>query len=781
MSLADPRTLEAIDFAGVRERVVRATRTERGRARASGFSPLTDFESVRREQRRTEALRSLAAGSDLRLMPAVETAALTDAAEVGRALSGSEVRAIGDAIAAAAAAYGAVREHVDLAEVVAPFTPLRDLQRAIADAIDERGSVLDRASHALSRIRRGLVQAQADARDRVSSILNAAKYAKAIQDRIVTIRDGRFVVPLKAEFAGSLPGIVHDTSSSGQTLFVEPLAALETNNRVRTLQIEEEREVARILQALSGEIGRLAGAIEVNVEMLATIDLLAAKADLAERTDSVAPELTDDAAIAIERGRHPLLDERAVPQSLALDETTRLLVISGPNMGGKTVALKMAALFVVMTYCGMQIPAAQGTRVGRFERVVADIGDEQSLAANTSTFSAHLERMREILSGANARTLAIVDEIGGGTEPSAGAALARAMLERLLETGARAIISTHSIELKLFAHATPGIANASVRFDPKTFTPRFELDAGTPGQSLAFPLATRLGIDPEIVERAAALLDQRERDYEAALAELSARNSELREERVKVENERREALHALELLRHDRAEFELQRRGFAARAEERLAQSLRDFVRELQRRASESGDDSDRRRKGKVSPSQTGLLAETLEAIRRDLGIVPNASSPSSAQAYSPGDRVRIVSLNQEGVVAEDYDERLLVSVGSMKMLVEKSDVRREAAASRATRRAEGAETRLSAATRASLELDVRGKRYAEAEPLVERWIDDAILAGSSPLRLIHGKGTGMLGRGLQEYLRAHPGVKSLRYGNEEEGASGVTMIELRS
>jgi DNA mismatch repair protein MutS2 len=781
MSLADPRTLEAIDFAGVRERVVRATRTERGRARAAELSPLTDFDGVRREQRRTEALRSLAAGSDLRLMPAIETSALTEAAQVGRALSGSEVRAIGDAIASAGAAYGAVREHADLAEVVAPFTPLRDLQRAIADAIDERGSVLDRASHALSRIRRSLVQAQGDARDRVSSILNAAKYAKVIQDRIVTIRDGRFVVPLKAEFAGSLPGIVHDTSSSGQTLFVEPLAALETNNRVRTLQIEEEREVARILQALSGEIGRVAGAIEVNVEMLATIDLLAAKADLARRTDSVAPELTDEAAVAIERGRHPLLEERAVPQSLGLDETTRLLVISGPNMGGKTVALKMAGLFVVMTYCGMQIPAAQGTRVGRFERVVADIGDEQSLAANTSTFSAHLERMREILSGANARTLAIVDEIGGGTEPSAGAALARAMLERLLETGARAIISTHSIELKLFAHATHGIANASVRFDPRTFTPTFELDAGTPGQSLAFPLATRLGIDPQIVERAEALLDQRERDYEAALAELSARNSELREERAEVEKERGEAKRALELLRQDRAEFELLRRGFAARAEERLAQSLREFVRELQRRASESSDDSDRRRKAKVSPSQTGLLAETLEAIRRDLGIVPDASSPAETQAYSPGDRVRIVSLNQEGIVAEDYGERLLVSVGSMKMLVEKSDVRREAAASRPSRRAEGAETRLSAATRASLELDVRGKRYAEAEPLVERWIDDAILGGSSPLRLIHGKGTGMLGRGLQEYLRVHPGVKSLRYGNEEEGASGVTMIELRS
>jgi DNA mismatch repair protein MutS2 len=655
------------------------------------------------------------------------------------------------------------------------------VQRAIVDALDERGAVLDRASHALSRIRRGLAQAQAEARDRASSILNAAKNAKAIQDRIVTIRDGRFVIPIKAEFAGTVPGIVHDASSSGQTLFVEPLAALETNNRVRTLQIEEEREVERILAALSAEVGKHAAEIEANVGMLAVVDLLAAKAELARRTDSLAPELSDAAELAIERGRHPLLDERAVPQSLAVDEETRLLVISGPNMGGKTVALKMAGLFVVMTYCGMQIPAAGGTRIGRYERVIADIGDEQSLVANASTFSAHLQRMREILAGAGPGTLAIVDEIGGGTEPSAGAALARAMLERLLESGARALVSTHSVELKLFAHSRPGVSNASVRFDPKTFEPTFELDVGTPGQSLAFPLAERLGIDPAIVERAAALLERRERDYEAALAELAVRNSELREERSGLEGERREATRELDSLRRERAELDSARRGFGARAEERLQQSLRDFVRELQQRASASAA-PDRGRRGKVTSAQAALLAQTVEAMRRDLGILPEQHAVEEAQTYAPGDRVRIISLNQEGIVAEDYDERLLVSIGSMKMLVEKNDVRREGDAVRGARRSgSDAEVRLSAASRSLAALDVRGKRYAEAEPLVERWIDDALLAGNSSLRLIHGKGTGMLGRGLQEYLRAHVGVKSLRYGNEEEGSTGVTMIELRT
>ncbi|MGA7356769.1 MAG: Smr/MutS family protein [Candidatus Cybelea sp.] len=773
MALADSRTLEALDFAGVRERVVAATRTARGRAFAVELMPLDEFQLVRHEQRRTEAVRSLMAGFDLRIMPAIETASLTEAAQVGRTLSGSDLHSIGEAVAAAGAARRAVGEHPDLSGVVAGYTPLRELQRAIGDAVDERGAVLDRASPALGRIRRSLTQAQADARDRVTSILNSAKHAKTVQDRIVTVRNGRFVIPIKAEMAGALPSIVHDTSASGQTLFVEPLAALETNNRVRTLQIEEEREIQRILEALSHEVGRHAPAIDANVEMLARIDLLAAKAELSLRSQSVAPELSEEPEIAVEHGRHPLLGDRAVPQSLAVDEKTRLLVISGPNMGGKTVALKMAGLFVVMTYCGMQLPAGSGTRIGRFERVVADIGDEQSLVANASTFSAHLDRMREMLEGANARTLAIVDEIGGGTEPSAGAALAIAMLERLLACGARAIVSTHSLELKLFAHAAPSVANASVRFDPKTFAPTFELDVGTPGQSLAFPLATRLGISPQIVERAAALLERRELDYEAALAELALRSSELREAREGLERERAAASRQLESLHRERHELDEERRRFSVRAEERLSQTLRDFVRDQQQR--------------RPSRSQAATLAQTLETMRRELGIRHGDEAAESADAYSPGDRVRVLSLNQEGIVTEDWDERLLVSIGSMKVMVEKSDVRREQRVVKGERGqtprgdTRHGQTRLEAATRASGSLDVRGKRYAEAEPLVERWIDDALLAGTSPLRLVHGKGTGMLGRGLQEHLREHPAVKSLRYGNEEEGSTGVTLIELRT
>jgi DNA mismatch repair protein MutS2 len=779
MSIADLRTLEALDFASVRDRVAGATRTERGRAYADELLPKSEFEIVRREQLRTEAVRALAAGADFTIMRAVETARFTEAARIGRTLAPSELRSIGDALAAAAAAHRAARESRDLAPVLVPYTPLRELAHSIVDAIDERGAVLDRASPALGRIRRTLVQAHAEARDRIGSILNGAKYAKAIQDRVVTIRDGRFVIPIKAEFAGALPGIVHDTSSSGQTLFIEPLAALESNNRVRTLQIEEEREVQRVLQVFSKRVADAAVEIDANVEVLAVLDLLAAKAEVARASGGSMPELSDEPEITIINGRHPLLAERAVPQSLTLDGETRLLVISGPNMGGKTVALKMAGLFVVMTYCGMQVPASPGTRIGSFERVVADIGDDQSLVANTSTFSAHLQRMREVLDGANARTLAIVDEIGGGTEPSAGAALAIAMLERLLAAGARAIVSTHSTELKLFAHATLAVANASVRFDPATFEPTFQLDLGAPGQSLAFPLAARMGIADEIVDRAAALLEDRERDYEAALAELSLRNSELREERLRLERERSGVADEQTRLHRERDELDAERRRFGAGAEERLQQGLREFVRELERRAAESG--SERSRRARVTPSQAALLTETIEAIRRDLGVRSKAQRSDEGRSFAPGDRVRVLSLNQDGVVVEDWNERLLVAVGSMKMTVERNDVRFEGGEPKRVRDAAASDARLAAAGRTATALDVRGKRFAEAEPLVDRWIDDALLAGSSPVRLIHGKGTGMLGRGLQEYLRTHPAVTSLRYGTEEEGSTGVTIVELRS
>ena len=794
--LADQRTLETLDYASVRERVVGQTRTERGRHLAEDLCPFVDFERIKREQAATEAVRELIVSADLHVLPAVDTADLTQRASIGTSLSATELRAVGDAVAAAAAAYNKIHtSHPEVSKdpepvegrilqaITAGYQPLKDLQRAITDAIDERGTVLERASHALGRIRKNLQTAQAEARDRVSALLRSAKYSKAIQDAVVTIREGRFVIPIKAEFGGEVPGIVHDTSSSGQTLFIEPLAALDANNRLRTLRLEEEREIARILQELSRHVGTHADQIERNVEMLAQIDLLVAKARVAQAMNARMPELEESATLSIREGRHPLLADRAIPQSLELSDQTRLIVISGPNMGGKTVALKMVGLFVAMTYSGMQIPAADGSRIGCFTRVFADIGDEQSIAENTSTFSAHLRRMRQIISEADARSLVLVDEIGGGTEPTSGAALAVAMLERLLKVRACGVVTTHATELKLFAHQTAGVANASVRFDPQTFAPTYHLDVGTPGQSLAFPLARSQGIPSEIITRAESLLSTRERDYESALAELSDLNARLQAERDTVDRERSHIERLQENLRSRTEALERERRTFAEQAEARMQRALREFSEELARRASEQQS-----AKPKITPGQSALLSRTIEQMHRELKLGHGEVSNRPEQrrgAFEPGDHVRVLSYGQDGTVISDNGETVLVAIGPMKTVVAKADVERrgsprQAEVSKHAGRARGAQTQMEAATRTMAELDVRGKRYIEAEPVVDQWIDEAALAGNSPLRLIHGKGTGMLGRGLQEFLHGHPQVKSVRYGDENEGGGGVTIVELR-
>ena len=789
MSLADPRTLETLDFAGVRDRVIAQTRTERGRAYAEALTPHTDFEQVRREQAATEHIRALVAAADMHVQAAADTADFTQRAAIGTTLAAAELRAIGDAIAAAAAAYNKTREQPDdaIASITAPYRPLKDVHRALTDAIDERGTVLERASPALGRIRKNIQHAQNEARDRVSAMLRSSKYARAIQDAVVTIREGRFVVPIKAEFSGEVPGIVHDTSSSGQTLFVEPLAALDANNRLRTLRLEEEREIARILQELSRLAGANAEQIDINIEMLAQLDLLVAKARVAQAMNARPAELLDDPILCITDGRHPLLGDRAVPQSLELTNDVRLMVISGPNMGGKTVALKMVGLFVAMTYAGMQIPAAAGSQIGHFTRIFTDIGDEQSIAENASTFSAHLRRMREIIAHAGERSLVLVDEIGGGTEPTSGAALAVAMLERLLDVRACGIVTTHATELKLFAHQTNGVANASVRFDPQSFAPTYHLDVGMPGQSLAFPLARSLGIPGALIARAESLLGSRERDYEGALAELSELSAQLQSERDALARERSHVGKLQENLRSRTDALEKERREFADAAEARMQQTLRDFSTELARRAAER---QQQHAKARVTPGQSALLQRTIDQMRRDIGVKagPAAAgdSPEPA-ALAEGDLVRVASLNSDGTVIADNGDSVLVAIGAMKTVVAKSDVHRrgrsteEKARARAARRESGGgAARMEAATRTMAELDVRGKRYIEAEPVVDSWIDEAVLAGNSPLRLIHGKGTGMLGRGLQEFLRAHPHVKNVRYGGESEGGGGVTIFELR-
>jgi len=780
MSVIDAHGRDVLDFDRIRERLAGLTHAAPAYARAADLEPSSDFAQVRRLVAETSEMRALTreAGFGLARIADVDEA-LANAAR-GVPIAALDLRAIADALGAAAYAARTIREseHTPLLrERIAAFRPLPNIVARIVEAIDERGFVLDRASPALGRIRRGIVQAQDDARERAAAVLRSAKYARAIQDHIVTVRDGRFVVPIKAEFGGEVPGIVHDASSSGATLFIEPLEALETNNRLRSLRVQEEHEVARILAELSALAGSEAAQIGVDVALYVELDLAAARAALAERMDAVAPLLVDEAVIDVHDGRHPLLDDRAVPQSLRLDDDIRLLLISGPNMGGKTVALKMVGLFVTMAGCGMHLPAVTAT-IGRFTRIFTDIGDEQSIAQNASTFSAHLRRLAAIVDGADDRALILIDEIGAGTEPGAGAALAVAVLERFIVVGARCIATTHATELKLFGAEHAHVRNASVRFDPLTYAPTYQLDIGSPGQSLAFALARTMQLDPEVVARAEALLSRAERDYDRALAELAHERTRTTQERERLDRERVE-LHTLEEVARRKADVaERERHELASRAEARLADALRRFTAELERRSAQNGP----RTRARVTPGQSDLLARTIDEMRRDLGI--DAAPRRSGTAKQPigvGDRVVVTTLDQEGVVAEDFGEFALVTIGSMRTTVPKAELQRRGGAAPRPARDQGASAaKLATASNAQTQLDVRGQRYVEAEPKVDQWIDGAVLMGYSPLRLVHGKGTGLLGRGLQEYLRAHPNVTGVRYGNADEGGSGVTVFELR-
>ncbi len=786
---ADERTLEVLDFSAVRALVARQTTTERAAELARNLQPGPDLATVRLEQAATVEMRAIVGDGTFALPRTRDVGDSVARAARGGSLGAEDLRDVGFSLAAADAAVRRVRG------ARAPVLQARcrashglpEVAAAVDRAIGERGDVLDRASVALSRLRRNAAHAQDEARDRCAAILRQARYAKAIGDAIVTVREGRFVVPVKTEFSGMLPGVVHDTSSSGHTLFVEPLDALDVNNRLRTLRLEEEREVARILAELSALVGSKAEQAQINLAVLADLDLVLARARVAETMGAVAPRILNDPVADIRGGRHPLLGDRAVPQSLRLDADVRIIIISGPNMGGKTVTLKLLGLFVAMAYCGMQLPAAEGTAIGAFDYLGCDAGDEQSIAENASTFSAHLRRLRTILAGTGARSLVLIDEIASGTEPASSAALAIALIEELLRRGAHGIVTTHSTELKLFAAGTPHVQNASVRFDPDTYTPTYQLDLGSPGRSLAFPLARALGLDEDIVARAEALLSRSERDYDRALEELAEVRSQATLERDALARERA-ALAGLETTARERTEaLERERRTLARQADERLGRALREFTVELERRRPDRSGSP----RARVTAGQAGLLGRILDDVHRDLGVTAPARPPKAEetqQRTTPaiGDRVFIEALGSEGDVAEDYGATVLVAIGAMKTVVPKTGVRIVRPASdgsgagrRVKAKANAGASTLEAASGARTELDVRGKRFVEAEPLVDKWIDESAMLGLSPLRLIHGKGTGLLGRGLQQYLKTRAGVRDVRYGNADEGSSGVTIFEL--
>lgn len=788
----DERNLKRLEFDRVKERLAGYAASEPGREMAMNLSPMGDIDDI------NEALSRVTEGREiLRLEPTARLDGWNDVREQARrcarggVLEPLDLWRVAQTMSAARYIAGFFRERQEryprMSEIALGLGDFRAVEKKITGAILPGGEVSDRASEKLFSLRRRIVSTQQRVREKLDAITRSTTYQKYLQDAIVTIREGRYVVPVKQEYRAQVPGIVHDQSASGATLFIEPMAVVEANNEVRTLMAEEKQEVARILQELSAAVGGVAEDLLYTVEILAWLDFIMACARYSESLDALAPRVVRETGLDIRKARHPLLPGRAVPISVQLGYDFDTLVVTGPNTGGKTVALKTVGLMVAMAHSGLHLPADEGTVIGMYQDVFVDIGDEQSIEQSLSTFSSHMSNIVGILSRAGSGSLVLLDELGAGTDPDEGAALAQAILDRLRELGAATIATTHYGELKNYAFAADRVENASVEFNPETLRPTYRLLVGRPGQSNAFEIARRLGLDDSVVQWARGYLTAEQRDVADLMRELELA-------RVRAEQEREEA----EKLRREAEEYRRQYQAMVekirTRRDEILARAVAES-RELVKRARREADylieelkTSLKEESARVRDASVGEARRRMKKLQAELDEkAPDGAPRTDAEppaVVQQGDEVFIPRYGQKGIVLEapDRDDNVHVQVGMIRMTINRKELRSTGGDTGKERRPEpGTDNLVRQKVReVSTRLDMRGMRVEEALDEVEKYLDDAVLAGLPHVYLVHGKGTGALRSAVQQLLKEHPRVKSYRLGEQGEGGSGVTVAELK-
>ena len=659
------------------------------------------------------------------------------------------------------------------------------LEEKIETAIVSEEEISDHASSELYQIRRQIRTASAKVRDVLSKITSGN--SKALQDSIVTQRNGRFVVPVKAEYRGSFPGMVHDTSSSGATLFIEPAAVVELNNNIRILQGKEKAEIERILAQLSAEVAQYSDAIRRDYQMLCTLDAIFARGKLGYKMRAMRPRLLETGRTEILKARHPLLDrDKAVPITFCIGGNVDTVIITGPNTGGKTVGIKTLGLLTAMAQCGLQIPAADGSQIVIFDNILADIGDEQSIEQSLSTFSSHMRTIVDILAVAGDRTLVLLDELGAGTDPVEGAALARAIIQELRSRGCTVAATTHYAELKLFGLETPGVENASCEFDVQTLRPTYRLIFGVPGRSNAFAISQRLGLDEHIIENASALIATEDKRFEDVISRLEEKRQALESRLAAAESQKRDAEQANQKARERLSTLEAEREKLILDAKLKAKEII-----DNARAASEMALDEAKKAKQEAMDGKDVNLANARAILR---GTLSEAEKKNAAQraarkamplprALKAGDSVEIVSAGTRGTVLETPKpgEKVKVQAGILKIQVPASDLQlmdAPAPAKKEPVRSGGA--RLSTPERYSTELDLRGESGDEAVLELDRFIDNAVRLHLDTITIIHGKGTGVLRQRVHARLKNHPQIKSFRLGVYGEGENGVTIATLK-
>lgn len=663
------------------------------------------------------------------------------------------------------------------------LAPNKYLETKITTSILSEDEIADTASHNLQDIRRKISIASSKVRERLDKIIHSASYQKFLQDSIVTIRGGRFVIPVKAEFRSSVPGLVHDTSASGATVFIEPMGVVEANNDIRILRSKEQAEIERILANLSAEIGAYADSMCKSYDILVQLNLIFAKANLAYKMKATAPILNANGRIKIKKARHPLIDpEKVVATDIELGTSFDTLVITGPNTGGKTVTLKTIGLFSLMAMCGLMIPASDNSELSVFDDVLADIGDEQSIEQSLSTFSAHMTMIIQILKRANDRSLVLIDELGSGTDPAEGAALATAILERLRSMDVRLAATTHYDEIKRFALETNGVENGCCEFDIKTLRPTYRLLIGMPGRSNAFAISKSLGIDDEIIARAEELVSQENTRFEEVVKKLEDSRSVLEEKLIEAENTKRESEQILkeanekaERIEKDaKNELDLAKAQAGNIVQKARAQvyALLDELEAVKKKQNVTAEDKAKLKAGIRNMEND---ADPIERRKNDEYVLP--------RKLKKGDNVLIFDIDKKGIIL-DIDEtaqNALVQAGIVKMRVEFSNLRllKEDTVKKPIRKSTRT-VKTDVSRTASTEVDVRGQTAMEAIMSVDNAIDSAILMNLNTLTIIHGKGTGVLRKEIQAHLKKHPSIRSYRLGTYGEGDAGVTIAELK-
>lgn len=780
------KVLHTLEFGKIREQLTHHAASSLGKEVISELSPSTDFQEIVSWQQETdEAMTVLRLKEDVPLGGIFKISPAIKRAEIGGVLHVEEFVEIASTIQAGRNLIRFFKplledENLPIIEnLIKEMNPPANLLRIINNAIGDHGEILDSASPELRTIRRQMSQLEGRVREKLEQIIRSPGAQKMLSDAIITIRNDRFVIPVKQEYRTHFGGMVHDQSASGQTLFIEPKLVVELNNELQNVRMKERAEIERILTELSKEVANESENLKQLVTSLRQLDFMFAKAKYARAMKATKPIMNERGYIKLNKARHPFIPaDQVVANDIEFGKEYRTIVITGPNTGGKTVTLKTVGLLTLMAQAGLAIPAQDGSELAVFQSVFADIGDEQSIEQSLSTFSSHMVNIVEILKSADENSLVLFDELGAGTDPQEGAALAMAILDEVHQRGARVIATTHYPELKAYSYNREGVTNASVEFDVETLSPTYRLLIGVPGRSNAFEISRRLGLANEIIERAKTHIHAETNKVDNMIASLEKSKILAEKEQQEARKILDEAEKLLQSLKHEFQEFQNRKEELLEKARAKA----KSIVKQAEFEAEEIIRDL---RKMQLEKGAEIKEHELIAARKRLEGLVPDKEQPvhvrtkQTKHKFKVGDEVKVISFDQKGHLLEKSGENeWLVQIGILKMKVHEDDM--EFIAEKKNQETMNITSIKGKEFHVSLELDLRGERLEDALPQVEKYIDDCLLAGYSRVSIIHGKGTGALGQGIQQYLKTHRSVKRFRYGNANEGGTGVTIVELK-